>query len=262
MSWDSRARSWDDWGPPLRPCRRDIELYRGHLSDWHASISSVGKKGVLLLGVTPELALEEWPFDFSLLAIDRSKEMIDAQWPGDVPGKKAACQSDWLHNNLPAGFFSAVIGDGVPVFFPKPDALFQAVRRLLAPDGVFVCRFFVSPPVRESLSAVLESLRAGHVPTFHSFKWRVAMSLQADPEEGVRQHDVWEAVMSFGVDLTRLYPEREVATIRFYRDSQDRLHFPTWAQYGEALSREFSEISAEFPSYELGIRCPVVAARV
>lgn len=266
-SWDGRASGWKDWGPPLRPCEDDMRRYRRFLTDWRDGC--LGHVDMLLLGVTPELAEMDLPFPFHLTALDSSEMMVQRVWPGDVPERRRAVVGDWLQSGLPAASFDAVVADGSPVFFSHPEGLHEllaSVLRLLRPGGVFVFRAFVSLPFQEGLNTVISDARAGLVPNFHVFKWRVAMAVQASAAIGVKQHDVWRAVRSSGLRFGTLpqpgFSKRAVGTIRHYEGKDDRLHFPCSESYASSLSCFFRRVDSETPAYPLGERCPIFAAFV
>lgn len=267
--WDDRASRWKDWGPPLRPCEDDVQRYARFVRRHARFLNGKALPDVLLLGVTPELAEMELSFPYRLQALDSSPEMLRKVWPGDVPGRRSAMVGDWLNPPFPPESFDAVVADGAPVFFSYPDGvheLFASVARLLRPGGVFVFRAFVSMPEQEGLHTVMSDARAGLIPNFHVFKWRVAMAIQASAEIGVRQHDVWRAVKSSGLRFGSLpqpgFSRRAVGTIRFYEGKEDRLHFPCSESYAFSLSRIFTEVCSETPAYPLGERCPTFAAFV
>ena len=79
----------------------------------------------------------------------------------------------------------------------------------------------------------------GAISNFHAFKWRLAMALQPDSQQGVRLGDVWDAWNGSGIDPGALpqpgWSGRAVATIRFYREKDARLYFPTAREFRDVL---------------------------
>lgn len=260
------AQHWGDWGSPLRPSRADIDFVRGAVAEWQAE-TKVDSAKALLLGVTPEYASIEHGFPVELLGMDRSPRMIQAVWPGDVPGRRRAAVGDWFQSGLPDHSQDIIIADGSFVFFdPKGmRQLTSTVAQLLKPNGIFICRLFAAPAVRESVERVVAAARAGEIENFHIFKWRVAMALQTDVEHGVEQHDIWEAVNAAEFNRAALpqpgFSEGAMSTIRFYERKTATLHFPTLAQFGNLVGNAFASVRSEYLSYPLAERCPFVVAR-
>jgi hypothetical protein len=266
-TWNDIASGWGDWGPPLRPDPRDIAITHRIVADWCGD-NHVRAARVFLCGVTPEIATMPWPCAVELLAMDRVESMVRAVWPGDVPGIRRAIVGDWLNSGVPSGSLDIVVGDGGFGFFDYPDGqrtLARALRMMLQPNGLFVYRHYAQSDDRESLSDVVDAARAGLVGSFHAFKWRVAMALQTSSSAGVRLHDVWRACTDADIDPGPLpqpgWSDRAVNTIRFYKDREAHLYFPTMSEFRDLLSEDFEVQSVEYPDYELGERCPHIAAR-
>jgi SAM-dependent methyltransferase len=194
--------------------------------------------------------------------------MVRIVWPGDIPGVRRALVGNWLQSGFPAGSQDVVIGDGGFGFFDYPAtqlALARSMRELLRPGGLFFYRHWAQVDPREALERVLADARAGSIGNFHVFKWRVAMALQPDSRTGVRLHDIWRACEDAALDHSRLpqpgWSSRAVSTIRFYRDRDARLYFPTLDEFREMLSEDFEQIEVQFGTYELAERCPMLTAR-
>jgi SAM-dependent methyltransferase len=267
-TWDEIARHWDDWGPPLRPSPEDLATARRALMRWHAEARPTREPvQIFLCGVTPEIATMAWPFRTELTGMDHVEAMVRIVWPGDVPGVRHAVVGDWLHPGLPAGSQDVVIGDGGFGFFDPPTqrALARSMQTLLRPGGLFLYRHWAGIEDREPLDRVVRDARSGSIGNFHVFKWRVAMALQPDSRAGVRLHDIWQACTDARLDTARLpqpgWSARATGTIRFYRDRDARLYFPTLDEFREMLSGDFERIEVEFGTYELAERCPVLIAR-
>lgn len=265
-TWNDAASRWDDWGPPLRPCAEDIHLMRNALSEFCAQVPNK-KQRVLLYGVTPEIVTMDWPCAIDLIAMDQSQRMVELVWPGDIAGVRRAIVSNWLNPGLPAGSQDVIFNDGGFGFFAYPDKLcllLAAMRNILRPGGMLICRDFVQVEQRESTQQVLDATRRGEIGNFHAFKWRLAMSLQTDTVSGVCQHDVWQTWNDAQIDPSQLpqpgWSSRAVSTVEFYRGKETRLCFPTLKEFKELLSEYFEQIKVQIPSYELGDRCPILTA--
>ena len=95
---------------------------------------------------------------------------------GSSPGLAAASQD-------------VVIGDGGFGFFDYPDgqrALATALHSALKPSGLFVYRHYAQANEGETVDNVVAAANAGAIGNFHIFKWRIAMALQSESEDGVR----------------------------------------------------------------------------
>lgn len=268
QTWNDIAHCLNDWGPPLKPSPEDLQINCQILARWHAQ-NPVPRARVFLCGVTPEIVNMPWPFPVELTAMDHAPDMVEVVWPGDVPGMRKALVGDWFNPGLPEKSQDIVIGDGGFGFYDCPDSqrrLLNALCKLLKPGGVFIYRHYAQISPRESLEQVLADLQSGRIGSFHAFKWRLAMAIQPDSTQGVRQQDIWQAWHDMNVDPTKLpqpgFSTRAVGTIDFYRNKQARLYFPTLEEFQGLIREHFSEVEVRYPSYELGERCPTVSARI
>jgi hypothetical protein len=266
-TWNDVAPRWDDWRTPLRPAPEDLLIFQDFLSTWGRDRKVPRCRG-FMCGVTPEIATMPWPFPVEITGMDQAESMVRLVWPGDVPGVRRGLVGGWLETGMAPGSQHVVIGDGGFVFFAFPDtqkALLAEMRRILDPHGLLVYRHYAGVEPREASSEVFAAARAGSIVNFHVFKWRLAMALQANSTAGVRQHDIWSAWTEAGIDPTGLpqpgWSARDVSTIGFYRDKQARLYFPTVEEFVELLEEHYKKIEVCYPGYELGERCPVIAAR-
>jgi SAM-dependent methyltransferase len=237
---------------------------RAGLEQWFRATGRTAPT-VLVLGVTPELCRLAMTGNSRVVAVDKSTEMIRANWLGfGRPQNEAIC-ADWRQTPLAAGSVDIVLADGSLSMLPYPSgylALLAELRRLLRPQGRFLTRCFAQRENRESIEEVWESLSRGSIGSFHVLKWRVAMALQPDARAGVAVGSVWEAIHSAWNDLDQLatrlvWPIEEVSTLEVYRNVDTRYTFPTVAQYRELFRKTgWSVLQTVVPSYELGERCP------
>ncbi len=217
---------------------------------------------VLLLGVTPALT----GIGRSLVAVDRSANMIANVWPGD-DARRHVVEADWRAMD-PGGDFSAVIGDGSFNCLAWPGdhaAAFARLGALLRPGARFVLRFFVTPEPCERIAALADATQAGQVESIHALRWRLGMALCA--ERGAVNIPVTDIYALF----ERLFPDRallagqtgwtidEIGTIDFYRASPDIISFPTMRQIRAAVPPGFSDVRLlSSGDYDLAERCPLV----
>ena len=221
----------------------------------------------LLLGVTPEIAALSWPARTTLVAADQSRAMIGGVWPGAALGHAAVC-ARWQALPLADDTQDLVFGDGCFSALTAGDyeAMMHSVRRVLRPRGLALMRFFLRPDRPEAPASVLAELHAGRIGSFHAFKWRFAMALHGTLVAGVRLGDIWEAWHDAVPHPDQLARERGwplpiVLTIDDFREVDGRYTFPTLCEVRATMSAGFIEVSCEFPGYELGERCPILAFR-
>lgn len=264
--WDDIARFWAQIGPPLRPSEADLGFVRRTVARWSAQF---GAPRALILGVTPELALLPWPPQTDLRAVDHTRAMIEAVWPG--PRSDAIC-AEW--DDLPLADASrdiALCDGGLHLMdYPRGQQAFvRSMRRVLVGNGLLLLRLFVPPVRAETPQAVIADLLAGHIADTNSLKLRLGMALQSSPEEGLRVHRVWHALHEAAPDFSALagrlgWPAEQLLAINAYRDSPNRYCFVTLEQVRQMFCVEPGgfELSEPFiPDYDLGVRCPSVVLK-
>jgi SAM-dependent methyltransferase len=219
----------------------------------------------LVLGVTPEIVAMRWPAGTELLALDRSTGMIEHVWPK----RGLVARSDWLKLPLADASRDVVIGDNPFTRHRYPDghrAMLASIRRVLAPGGLLVLRYFCRAERDEAPARVFADLRAGSIGNFHIFKWRLAMALQPAVSEGIAWGAVWDAWNAEVRDPEALvrglgWKPEVLRTIEVNRGSVDKVTFPTLAEIRRVLEEGFEVTRAVVPDYEMGERCPIIAAR-
>lgn len=246
-------------GPPLRPSPEDIAVMRREV---RARERGGHGARVLVMGVTPELA----GLGSHTLAVDRNPSMIRGVWPdfGRKPGSYVC--ADWGQLPVADGSRDLVLCDGGLTLARFPDgyrAWAREVSRVLSTGGRAVVRAFVLPEEPETAEAVLEDLEGGAIRSFHAFRWRLAMALQRDVEEGVGVDEVWrfwdrEGRLALARATSPAWPDEVVHTIEAYRDLTLRLRFPTLGAVRSVLQELFEERQCYVPRYELGARCPTL----
>ena len=259
--WPDLARRWAELGPPLRPSPEDIGLFADVVARWQGPVRG------LILGVTPELYRLPWPRGSHLLAVDRTRGMIDAVWPGP-PG--TVVQADWRALPLASSSRDVVLCDGGLVQLPYPAgvaALARGLRRIMSPGGVCAIRLFVPPAKPESPDDVLRDLLAGRVANLNVLKLRLAMAMYERSRGGIRLDRIWEVVHRVAPDPERLaarigWNPGALRGIDVYRDCAARYHFPGI----DAVRREFRAAgfdceNVRVPQYVLGERCPTATFR-
>ena len=241
-------------------------IYESGFRRWYAA-ERPDRLRALLLGVTPEIAAMPWPAGTLLLAVDRSQAMIRGVWPGAAFGQLAVC-ARWRVLPLADGRQDIVLGDGCfsAVTFDEYAALANSLHRALQRRGLVLMRFFTRPERPETPAHVFAELHAGGIGSFHAFKWRLAMALHTSLDAGVRLADIWDAWHAAvprpeEVAQSRGWPLPVVLTIDDFRGVSERYTFPTLSEARAAMAGGFEEVSCDFPGYELGERCPIMAFR-
>ena len=263
--WQAVALLWNRIGAPLRPCPEDAALMRECVLRYAAK----GRDALdgLPLGVTPEIASQEWGCRMRLVAVDHVYAMVAGIWPGNTPWRSAIC-ADWLRLPLRAAAFDLALADGSLTTQPFPAGygkLAAALSTCLKPEGIFIARAFCRPAETESVENVFTLLRQGRIRSFHAFKWRLAMAVQGDnPGRGACLADIWEAYrrrIADHVDLVAEtgWPREEIATIDTYRDSRVCYSFPSEDETVAAMSEHFTCVERREGHYELAERCPTLA---
>ncbi len=264
------AAHWQLLTSPLRPSPQDIGLYQQALARWRAECGDPACR-VLLLGVTREIRAMDWPEGTELLACDHARAMIGALWPGTTVSAARAdpiC-ADWRALPLPNRSRNVAIGDGSASTLASHDELRRMVAeldRVLDDDAIVLLRLYVRPAMAESLDTIAAAARAGRIGSFHAFKWRLAMALHGKSGPGVRLADVHDAFAAMFPDRIALarhsgWSPQSIATIDSYSGANGRYGFHRLDEITAALSPEFEIVSVDYPTYELGERCPIIAAR-
>jgi SAM-dependent methyltransferase len=214
----------------------------------------------ILLGVTPEIAQMRWPPTSTLLAVDKSIDMAQAVWPGDVSGKRRVICGDWLALPQKDSSCDVVIGDGSINCLQYPDgfrALAKQISRVLRNDGIFVLRCYIQPPAPDQPAKLFASL--ADYPSFHYFKFHLLIALQPDACQGVAVNDVYRFWAAQNIDVDDLiaqtgWDRSAIQMMDLYRDSSTIHTFPAWSELEPVLLEFFDQVTV---STSTGC-CPIV----
>jgi hypothetical protein len=264
--WIRLAQSWQLRASPLRPAQEDIRILEHEFRKWHEN-TRPARVRALLLGVTPEIATMPWPAGTRFLAVDKSRDMIRAVWPGAALGFQAVC-ARWPVLPVADATQDLVLGDG-SVSVLRGDqygTMARAMRRVLSATGLVLMRFFTRPAHPEPVEKVFEDLFGARIGNFHVFKWRLSMAMHGSLDEGVRLADIWDtwhAAVPQPETLAKLllWPLPEILTMDDFRGAQAAYTFPTLAEARAMMAPDFEEVGCHVPGYELGERCPTLAFR-
>ena len=260
--WNEHAKQWSHIGTPLRPSREDTQLIENQL--FSRSERSTELKA-MLLGVTPELALMDWPKNTKLLAIDRNQAMIDGVWPKNkLKINAAAISGNWLSTQQKNNSMDIVLGDGCLTLLSYKEhysSFFKEIQRIVSDDGSFVIRHFTRPEKAENPEDIFSDLLNGKIGNFHIFKWRLAMALHGSIEEGVVVNKVWETWKDKNISLEQLiettgWAEESINTINNYKNVNTVYTFPTVSEVTDISAQYFDQTSCHYMDYELGKCCP------
>jgi len=262
--WPHIARSWHLVGPPLRPSPEDIDLFERSVS---RCAPDARNAQALILGVTPELFLLGWPEGAAVRALDSSREMVEAVWPGP---KGSAVLGSWTSAPIADVSQDVIVCDGGfgTLSYPQGQrTLLCEIRRMLAPGGIFVVRLFAPPGLTGSLTDIAADLDAGLIASLDALKFRLWGALHKDQATGVRPRDVVAAIEDMAGGLDRLVSRQgwsadHVATLQLHRNSNAVYHL-TDANGLIRMAEEFGfePLSVASPDSSFGDCCPVVSLR-
>lgn len=267
-TWDDIASNWHRWASPLRPCQEDLDIMYESLQDWgefYKDVSPAAVYDIFVLGVTPEIVTMPFPFRNHLVGMDIADNMVKEVWPGDIPFARHAIVGDWFDKDTTnhADSVDVVLADGSFVFFGKDkrEELAKKVNQMLGRYGIFVARHFVCP-VREKIKDIIIDVQSGRLRNFHELKFRVAMSLQTNSDEGVTQDAIYNIVKDIPkLELNPAFSKSDLKTLEFYKGKEARLYFPTAEEYIELFSKYFHKVHLTYPKYQFGGCCPTITAK-
>ncbi|HBH52332.1 MAG TPA: hypothetical protein DDY91_10605 [Planctomycetaceae bacterium] len=259
--WRTISHRWSLVGSPLRPTREDQEMFARSLR-----LPGGVPRHPLILGVTPELSALPWPIGSEVRAVDCSRDMIQAIWPGDM---SAVVQADWRTLPFSPGTFDTVLCDGGLHLLGYPEGhrqLVDSVAGVLGPLGKWAIRLFSLAADGELPETVWQLMEAGRLGSFHEFKLRLLMSLQESPALGVQVDRAYDEICGrCRGDWDQLarqtgWPLSEIQTLESYRGSPNRYHFLTEQQSLAALTGEgqFRLVERLSGTYPMAERCPVL----
>jgi SAM-dependent methyltransferase len=264
--WEILARRWAMIGWPMRPTPEDVAFYEAQV----ARAGSASSLSALLLGVTPEIALMNWPASTRLTAVDRSESMIAAVWPRDrVAVAAQAFLSGWHELPLADRSQDVVVGDGCYTVAAPVDvqaSITREVHRVLRRDGTFIMRLFVGERQPGSVAALFDDLWDGRFAHFQEFKLLLLTRLPRDGDDIVRIADVWRAWDAAGVDRDALsgrlgWSRAMIDTIDAYRDSAELYCFAAPERMIERFAPHFDLVELASHGYRLAENCPTLVLR-
>jgi SAM-dependent methyltransferase len=265
--WQDMAKLWNRVGPPLKPSSADIAVFKYQISQWVDRYGAAPR--VLILGVTPELYAMDWPAGTTLRALDNSRSMIEYVWPGS---QEDALLGSWEDVPLEEASCDLVLCDGGFGLLPYPSGqqrLLREMRRVLAPNGVFVVRLFAPVGKTGNIDHVFAQLDGGKISSLDALKLHLWGALHGDRKEGVCPRDVAEQIFNHIGDpdslaQTQGWSVEHVHSLELHRDST-AVYCLTDAD--EVVRMATNDVGGFFldsinlPAHEFGNYCPIVALR-
>ena len=256
--WSRMARLWQLVGPPLKPSAEDLAIFQDAIICWHAAHARAPR--ALILGVTPGLCQLRWPADTSLHALDGSRQMIEAVWPGQPA---AAIHGSWTAMPLATGSCDIVVCDGGFGLLPYPQGqkkLLRELHRVLTPGGIFVVRLFAPTGRTGTVEEVFANLHTGGIASLDALKLRLWGALHGDAYRGVRPQEVVAHILAAVGDFDRLaddfgWPLEHVRSLELHRQSTARYHLTEAAELVRMASCDpggFESLGITEPDYVLG----------
>jgi hypothetical protein len=265
--WLRIARAYTAFTSPLVPCSGDIAAFEAAA----AAQFTARQSGVhaLMLGVTPGVALMRWPIGSRITAVDYSRDVIDALWPGDVPGLRRALCSSWFEIPLPDQSCDIVIGDGSlnACRFPGEAArLTQCAHKLLVDGGVLALRVYVRPQRQETIDQLMDALFSARGLSVDSFKMRLWLAMQRSVEEGVAVREAASLLHECGIGPEAMsgrlgWSEAVIEPFAAWPVSSAVYSFPSIEELRAVTDECFDTVSINYPGYDLGHCCPTLVMR-
>jgi SAM-dependent methyltransferase len=261
------ARLWQLVGPPLRPSPGDLVVFQDTIAAWHAANARTPR--ALILGVTPEFCQLRWPVGTSLHALDGSREMIEAVWPGPPA---AALPGSWTAMPLAQGCCDIVVCDGGFGLLSYPEGqtkLLRELHRVLSPGGIFAVRLFAPTRQVGTVEQVFAKLDAGGIASLDALKLHLWGALHGDQGQGVRPQEVVANILAAVGEFDRLaenhgWPLEHVRSLAMHCQSTAIYHLTDAAELVRMASIAlggFEPVGITEPDYELGAWCPIVTLR-
>ncbi len=262
-TWTAPADDWDKTPLPMRPSGDDLIFREAAIRDWAARN---GPPRGLILGVTPQYDRLPWPEGSHVVAIDRSRPMIDAVWPG---GRDRVVCGDWTSIPLQNCSRDLMLCDGGLSMLTYPEGLAMGAHdlaRIVAPGGLAIFRLYVPPAAPITAEGVVRAARAGEIEASIELSILFWGALRDPATTAYKAGQSLDALEALGEDARALFAEcgwnpDEVDNLEKLRDGDIWLYFPTVAQVAAAFAPAFALERVLVPSYRLGDRFPTAIFR-
>jgi hypothetical protein len=260
--WQDVAQKWELFGPPLRPGLADTAIYQQFVDACHV-VRPVQE--ALILGVTPELCLLDWPTHTRVRGIDRNQAMIDHVWPGDMA---LAQLGTWTETGLASASIDLVLTDGGTLFFAPGGSMRDLVAelaRIVVPGGRVAVRIFAPSENGETPDAVIDALLCGTIANMNELKIRLACALTDSVDAGIAPDTVLAFLDSRVPDRDAVFgplgwnPD-EVAMIDHFRGLPGPYHYAgvdrVRGAFCDGQAAPFRWLGAVSADQPIGDQCP------
>jgi SAM-dependent methyltransferase len=253
--WNALSAGWTV-APPLAPCEDDLAWFSRSVR--RACEDLPEPPHALLFGVTPGLALLDWPVGTQLTAFDWSARMLHEVLPrAGNPAHTVAVLADWRQLPVASRSCDVIVGDGCYTALGDLEGatLMNAeMHRVLRPGSSLCLRCFVRPPRMVGIAEVFADSANGM--NFDLFRWRLAVAVQGD-RWGVPLGEVWQAWDERVPDRPALAAQRgwslaDLQRIERWKGEGARYAFASLAQLRELAAPQFTLLETDIPSYSMG----------
>ena len=265
--WNYALEVFRHLGSPLRPEPAEISFMRQQVRQWVAAHPGRNKSRALVLGVTEEIIAMDWPQPLEVTAVDESASMINAFWPGDIPGRRTLIRGNWFDFPAEAQSYDLILGDGVfniPEFPLGYAKLAQRMRSLLKPDGVMIVRVFTQLENKEDPRDIIAEIKASEHFDYWPMRYRFITSLQPSAEAGIYSGTLPtdRALARYGVsadDFIARTGHKRIPMPDLPPEGMEglQINFPTESQFVETLAGHFRVTEVGHGQHQLASRCPV-----
>ncbi len=265
--WSHEASLKYRGGPPLRTPESVANIIFDLANN---VISNKPNTKILLLGVTPEIALLPWNKNITLTAFDKSKEAISVVWQNNPNIQSTVQQGDWLTLPLEDQSVACAIGDGCNTQLDHMNlypTLFNELKRVLNKEGVVITRIFIRPELPGSFKEIVKSTFEGKIQYFGTLKWKIAMTLAEQSKKSeVKVAQILET-------FEDLFPNRDellrctdwtkdiINTIDVYKNSHQSYTFPTLNEFKKTIHGIFEITEIKYDTHELAECCPIISLK-
>lgn len=265
--WNYALEVFKHLGSPLRPEPGEIAFMQQQVRQWTDTHPGRRRIRALVLGVTAEIVAMAWPDAVEVIAVDESPSMINAFWPGDIPGSRTLVRGNWFDFPAAAASFDLVLGDGVfniPEFPSGYVKLAQRMRGLLKPDGLMIVRVFTQLDTKENPGDIVAEIRSSAHFDYWPMRYRFITSLQASVEAGIYAGTLPtdRAFEQYGIgadEFTAKTDHKRIPLPVIPPEGMEGLliNFPTASQFVETLAGLFRVAEVGHGDHPLAQRCPV-----
>lgn len=265
--WSGLSKQWNVVGIPQRPSQEDVALLFAQIEATQGvNSTNWSSQSACILGVTPELVQGPWPGSITIVAAERSADVIERLWLPHPKNESRVQQAEWHRLPVESGCHQIVIGDGCTTQFPDLryyESFFKEMHRVLDTSGALIMRCFVRAEDSDGELDIISRAFSGGIKHFGSLKWQIAMSITNSQTIAVPVAQIASTFDHFFPDRERLataagWQLATVNSIDAYRGSSSIYTFPSLRELGQLCQPYFSITSSHYSSHELAANCPIL----